>query len=69
MEYYRDNLIHLNKVVANISAKDKEKVNNELMTSHSPKVYLLAYSFVKDHGIAEDITQEVFIKCYKNLSK
>lgn len=69
MEDYRDNLIHLNKDVTNISAKDKEKVINELMTSHSQKVYLLAYSFVKDHGIAEDIAQEVFIKCYKNLSK
>ncbi|UOQ44434.1 sigma-70 family RNA polymerase sigma factor [Halobacillus salinarum] len=28
----------------------------------------LAYSYVKDHSIAEDITQEVFIKAYQKYS-
>jgi RNA polymerase sigma-70 factor (ECF subfamily) len=28
---------------------------------------LLAYSFVKDQGLAEDVSQEVFIKCYKHI--
>lgn len=49
--------------------KDAEEVLEELMNLYSKKVYLLAFSFVKNHGSAEDITQEVFIKCYKHLDK
>lgn len=67
MKDYRDDLIQLSK--AEIFPTNKEEVINQLMTTHSQKVYLLAYSFVKDHGIAEDIAQEVFIKCYKHLEK
>ncbi|MCA1055756.1 sigma-70 family RNA polymerase sigma factor [Rossellomorea aquimaris] len=32
-----------------------------------PKVMKLAFSYVKDHRTSEDITQEVFLKCYKNI--
>lgn len=52
-----------------LTTKDTDEVIEELMTLYSKKVYLLAYSFVKNHENAEDITQEVFIKCYKNLDK
>lgn len=48
---------------------DKSKVIDELMTLYTKRVYLLAYSFVKDQGLAEDISQEVFLKCYKSLDK
>ena len=50
-----------------ISELEKGKTIDELMNLHSRKVYLLAYSYVKDKGLAEDIAQEVFIKCYKSL--
>ena len=50
-----------------ISELDQGKIIDELMNQHSQKVYLLAYSYVKDQGLAEDIAQEVFIKCYKSL--
>ncbi|MEH7504653.1 sigma-70 family RNA polymerase sigma factor [Neobacillus drentensis] len=46
---------------------EKGRIIDELMNQHSRKVYLLAYSYVKDQGLAEDIAQEVFIKCYKSL--
>ncbi len=46
---------------------EKGKFIDELMNQHSRKVYLLALSYVKDKGLAEDIAQEVFIKCYKSL--
>lgn len=49
--------------------ESKEEIIEELMTMYLKKVYLLAYSFVKDHGIAEDISQEVFIKCFQKLHK
>ncbi|KAA0549516.1 sigma-70 family RNA polymerase sigma factor [Bacillus sp. BGMRC 2118] len=41
---------------------------NEIMEVYYKDVYLLAYSFVKDQQIAEDIAQDVFIKCYKYLN-
>ena len=46
---------------------EKGHIIDELMNQHARKVYLLAYSYVKDKGLAEDIAQEVFIKCYKSL--
>lgn len=51
----------------NIDYQDKEKVIEQLMDLYAEKVYLLAYSFVKDRGLAEDISQEVFLKAYKYL--
>lgn len=50
-----------------LQKREKTQVIEELMTKYSKRVYLLAYSFVKDKGSAEDISQEVFIKCYKYL--
>lgn len=67
MKDYRDNSILLNDVYT--IEENKEEIIDDLMTTYSQKVFLLAYSFVKDHGIAEDISQEVFIKCYRNLHK
>ncbi|WLD91723.1 sigma-70 family RNA polymerase sigma factor [Alkalihalobacillus sp. AL-G] len=37
------------------------------MSLYTQDVYLLAYSFVIDQGLAEGISQEVFIKCYKHV--
>ena len=51
-----------------ISELEKGTIIDELMNLHSRKVYLLAFSYVKDKGLAEDIAQEVFIKCYKSLA-
>ncbi|MBP1948601.1 DNA-directed RNA polymerase specialized sigma24 family protein [Virgibacillus litoralis] len=42
---------------------------DELITAHSEKVYLLAYSFVKDRGMTEAIFQEVFINCFRHMDK
>lgn len=46
---------------------NKSQIIEEIMTLYSQDVYLLAYSFVKDQGLAEDISQEVFMKCYRNI--
>jgi RNA polymerase sigma-70 factor, ECF subfamily len=61
------NAVEMPYVFEQLSEKDKEKVIDELIDSYSKNVYLLAYSYVKDKGLAEDISQEVFIKCYKHL--
>jgi RNA polymerase sigma factor (sigma-70 family) len=50
-----------------LNFEDKGELIEQLMTLYVEKVYLLAFSFVKDKGIAEDISQEVFLKCYKYI--
>jgi RNA polymerase sigma-70 factor, ECF subfamily len=46
---------------------NKDLMLEHIMTQYSKDVYLLAYSFVKEKGLAEDVSQEVFIKCYRKL--
>jgi RNA polymerase sigma-70 factor, ECF subfamily len=46
---------------------NKDLMLEHIMTQYSKDVYLLAYSFVKEKGLAEDISQEVFIKCYRKI--
>ncbi|MEH7235373.1 sigma-70 family RNA polymerase sigma factor [Bacillus sp. JJ1562] len=41
---------------------------SELMDLYGTFVLHLAYSFIRDRQTAEDLTQEIFIKCYKNLN-
>ena len=46
-----------------------EKAFEELLTRHKNKIYTSIYLFVKDHALAEDIFQEVFIKIIDTLRK
>jgi len=41
----------------------------ELLSRHKDKIYTSIYLFVKDHDLAEDIFQDVFIKIIKTLRK
>jgi RNA polymerase sigma factor (sigma-70 family) len=50
-----------------LNFEDKGELIEQLMNLYVEKVYLLAFSFVKDRGLAEDISQEVFFKCYKYI--
>ncbi len=45
----------------------KEGILNELMDSYGDMVKKLAFTYVKDINLAEDIAQDVFISCYNNL--
>ncbi|MCA0987249.1 sigma-70 family RNA polymerase sigma factor [Guptibacillus algicola] len=47
--------------------EDKEIAIDEIMRVYGQDVLHLVYSYVKDPSIAEDLTQEIFVKCYKNL--
>ena len=38
-----------------------------LLDEHGTDLKRLAYFYVKDHALAEDILQDVFISCYKNI--
>ncbi|WP_068445124.1 sigma-70 family RNA polymerase sigma factor [Lentibacillus amyloliquefaciens] len=55
VEQYRQNQI------------DKDQLIQALMTQYGSQVKRLAYTYVKDVQTAENIAQEVFIKCYKKM--
>jgi RNA polymerase sigma-70 factor (ECF subfamily) len=47
--------------------KDDESLLDEMMSLYGQDILQLVYSYVKDAVVAEDLTQEIFIKCYKAL--
>ncbi len=40
-----------------------------IMNHYGDEVFRLTYSYVRNRATAEDLTQEVFVKCYMNYSK
>jgi RNA polymerase sigma-70 factor, ECF subfamily len=48
---------------------DKDQLLEEMMLEHGNSVLYLAYSYVKDRSIAEDIAQEVFLKAYTHVDR
>lgn len=48
-------------------AKSPEVLLDELMEKHGTKVLRLVYFLVKDQSFAEDITQEVFLKVFRQI--
>ncbi|MFB6801978.1 sigma-70 family RNA polymerase sigma factor [Peribacillus butanolivorans] len=40
---------------------------DEIMTVYGQDILQLVYSYVKNLTVAEDLTQEIFVKCYKAL--
>lgn len=46
---------------------DKVLIIEKLLDEYGTEIKRLAYLYVKDHALAEDIVQEVFISCYRNL--
>tara|TARA_Y100000385_G_scaffold291930_1_gene374153 strand:- start:21538 stop:22125 length:588 start_codon:yes stop_codon:yes gene_type:complete len=49
--------------------KGNEKAFEVLLTRHKNKIYTSIYLFVKDHDLAKDIFQEVFIKIIDTLRR
>jgi RNA polymerase sigma-70 factor (ECF subfamily) len=47
--------------------EDKEALVDEIMNRYGQEILQLVYSYVKNKGLAEDLTQDIFIKCYKAL--
>ncbi|MEH7353641.1 sigma-70 family RNA polymerase sigma factor [Neobacillus drentensis] len=50
-----------------IETEDKEVLIDEIMIRYGQEILQLVYSYVKNKGLAEDLTQDIFIKCYKSL--
>jgi RNA polymerase sigma-70 factor, ECF subfamily len=54
-------------IAAAIETEDKEILLDELMNMYGQDILKLVYSYVNDKTIAEDLTQDIFVKCYKSL--
>ncbi len=57
------------KELINLYLEGNQKSFEILLTRHKNKIYTSIYLFVKDHELAEDIFQEVFIKIIDTLRK
>ena len=47
--------------------EEKEATLDFLMIEYGKLILQLAYTYVKDFSLAEDLTQEIFVKCFRNL--
>jgi len=50
-----------------IAAESADETILEIMNRYGQEVLQLVYSYVENKAIAEDLTQEIFIKCYRSL--
>ncbi|NHC38944.1 sigma-70 family RNA polymerase sigma factor [Bacillus sp. MM2020_1] len=50
-----------------MDTEDKEVIIDEMMNRYGQEVLRLVFSYVNNRAIAEDLTQDIFVKCYKGL--
>ena len=55
--------------VADERMDKREQIIDQLMNEYSDGILHLVYTYVKNRTTAEDLTQEIFIKCYEKLGK
>lgn len=48
---------------------EREQIIDQLMHEYSDDILHLVYTYVKNRATAEDLTQEIFIKCYEKLNQ
>nr|WP_263325293.1 sigma-70 family RNA polymerase sigma factor [Neobacillus sp. Marseille-Q6967] len=54
-------------IASALDTDDKELLIDEMMKWYGQEILQLAYSYVKNQAIAEDLTQDIFVKCYRAL--
>jgi cell division protein FtsW (lipid II flippase) len=54
-------------IIDGFLSEDKELLIDEIMNKYGQEILQLTYSYVNNRAIAEDLTQDIFVKCYKNL--
>ena len=47
--------------------EDKEALIDEIMNKYGQEILQLVYSYVNNKEVAEDLAQDIFVKCYKSL--
>jgi RNA polymerase sigma-70 factor, ECF subfamily len=54
-------------IIDGFLSEDKELLMDEIMNKYGQEILQLTYSYVNNKAIAEDLTQDIFVKCYKSL--
>jgi RNA polymerase sigma-70 factor, ECF subfamily len=54
-------------IIDGFLSEDKELLMDEIMSQYGQEILQLTYSYVNNKAIAEDLTQDIFVKCYKSL--
>lgn len=54
-------------IINGFLTEDKELLMDEIMNQYGQEILQLTYSYVNNRAIAEDLTQDIFVKCYKSL--
>jgi RNA polymerase sigma-70 factor, ECF subfamily len=54
-------------IIDGFLSDDKELLMDEIMNQFGQEILQLTYSYVNNRAIAEDLTQDIFVKCYKSL--
>jgi RNA polymerase sigma-70 factor, ECF subfamily len=47
----------------------KKELISELIEQNGQSIYRLVYTFVRDRHVTEDLTQDIFVKCYQKLDQ
>lgn len=50
-----------------IETEDKAAMMDDIMQKYGQDILQLVFSYVNNTTIAEDLTQDIFVKCYKSL--
>lgn len=53
--------------VADAKSTNYEQLIDELMNTYGQDILQLVYAYVHNEALAEDLTQEIFVKCFKGL--
>ncbi len=54
-------------IVKALETEDREVLMDEIMNRFGQDILRLVYSYVNNKELAEDLTQDIFVKCYKSL--
>ena len=54
-------------IIEAVQLDDKESLIDDIIRNYGQDVLQLVFSYVHNKAAAEDLTQEIFVKCYKNL--
>ncbi|SME20368.1 RNA polymerase sigma factor SigM [Bacillus mobilis] len=65
--YGKEEMIVDELTVEAFEIEDKELLIDEIMNKYGQEILQLVYSYVNNKEIAEDVTQDIFVKCYKSL--
>lgn len=61
-------MINQTSVLINQALEGDQKAYSEIVNQYQEKIFNFVYRMVKDRPLAEDITQETFIKAFRALS-